>query len=78
MTLTPTPTPATPPRASGEVLDPSAKERWTVTVEVRSDGPPGIIRLRRLLKSMWRAYGLKLIDLRDVKAADEKTRRSEE
>lgn len=34
-------------------------ERWTILLEAAPGGVPPVCRVRRLLKSAWRGYGLK-------------------
>ena len=53
-----------------------ASERWTLVFEAENAGPPMTIRIRRLLKAVLRAYGLRCV-VAEVKPVDVATGKGE-
>ena len=49
------------------------RQTFTITVRATGPGPETIIRLRRGLKMLLRSCGLRAVDVREVKATNEKT-----
>ena len=55
-----------PKRIQTPVLPINPKESWRVTLTPMGAGPPGIVRVRRLLKSAYRGHKLRCIRIECV------------
>ena len=60
--MTPT---LTPPKAPTPTKA-TAAASWTITLAAEGDGPPAVVRVRRLLKAARRAYGLRALEVREL------------
>jgi hypothetical protein len=49
-----------------KVKRPPPQAVYTVTLQPTGDGPPPIVRLRKLLKAALRSYGLRCVECREV------------
>ncbi len=56
---------------------PIERTRWSITVYACGDGPPAEVRLKRVLKHLWRTHGLRCTAITRVDrqaASDQVTR----
>jgi hypothetical protein len=46
---------------------PPPRDRWQVTLQAEGAGPPVYVRLKRCLKNMLRSFGIRAVDIRQIK-----------
>jgi hypothetical protein len=59
MNASPTPPESPPP------------DRWAFVVQSTGKGPPCVVRVRKLLKLAWRAFGLRCLSARELKPTEQ-------